>query len=158
LRDGVVAIEDARFWQHNGVDFRSVLRAIYSDAQKGRLAEGGSTITQQYVKNTLLTTQKTLHRKINEAALAYQLERRVGKRQILAGYLNPIYFGNGAYGAQAAATVYFGTSADKLTLAQSAMLAGLIRSPADYDPYDHPAAALGRRNLVLSKMAEQHVA
>jgi penicillin-binding protein 1A len=152
LRDAVVAIEDERYWQHQGVDVRSVLRAVYTDASVGRVAEGGSTITQQYVKNAMLDPERSLRRKIREASLAYQLERRYSKERILEGYLNTIYFGNGAYGAQAAATVYFGTTAKNLTLAQSALLAGLIRSPGAYDPYELPDPARKRRNTVIDKM------
>ena len=156
LRDAVVAIEDERFWHHKGVDIRAVVRAAWADAQHGRVVEGGSTITEQYVKNVLADRERTVHRKLREAALAYQLEHKIGKPKILEGYLNTIYFGNGAYGVQAAADTYFGQPAERLTLPQAALLAGLIRSPNNYDPYDHPDAAAVRRAAVLDKMASLH--
>jgi penicillin-binding protein 1A len=152
LRDAVVAVEDRRFWDHAGVDVRALVRAAVNDARTGKLVEGGSTITQQYVKNALLEPDRTLHRKVREASLAYRLEQHWSKTKILEGYLNTIYFGNGAYGAEAAAQVYFGRHADELDLAQSALLAGLIRSPGGYDPFTSPAAARGRRDLVLDTM------
>ena len=154
LKDAVVAIEDARFWEHNGVDVRSVARAVYSNATEGEIVEGGSTITQQYVKNELVGADRNVRRKLREAALAYQLEDKYTKARILELYLNTIYFGNGAYGVQAAAHTYFGTSVDKITLPQAALLAGLIRAPNTTDPYDHVEAATARRNQVLARMAE----
>src|SRR5439155_14075253 len=153
LRDAGVAIEDERFWHHGGVDLRALLRAARADARSGKVVEGGSTITEQYVKNTLLDARRTVHRKLREASLAVQLEHTASKRQILEGYLNTVYFGNGAYGAEAAAGVYFGTTADRLGLGQAATLAGLIRSPAGFDPYTAPAKALHRRDTVLDKLA-----
>jgi penicillin-binding protein 1A len=157
LRDAVVAIEDERFWHHKGVDIRAVIRAAWADANHGKIVEGGSTITEQYVKNVLADRERTVHRKLREAALAYQLEHKIGKSKILEGYLNTIYFGNGAYGVQAAADTYFGEPAAKLTLPQAALLAGIIRSPNNYDPYDHPDAAAVRRTAVLDKMASLHM-
>ena len=154
LKDAVVAIEDARFWEHNGVDARSVARAVYSNASEGEIVEGGSTITQQYVKNELVGADRNVRRKLREAALAYQLEDKYTKARILELYLNTIYFGNGAYGVQAASHTYFGTSVDKITLPQAALLAGLIRSPNSTDPYDKPDVALARRNQVLARMLE----
>jgi penicillin-binding protein 1A len=157
LRDAAVAIEDERFWHHTGVDVRAMVRAAWADATHGKVVQGGSTITEQYVKNVLADRERTVHRKVREAALAYQLEHKLGKSKILEGYLNTIYFGNGAYGVQAAADTYFGEPADKLTLPQAAMLAGLIRSPNNYDPYDHADAAATRRTAVLDKMASLHM-
>ena len=154
VRNAVVAIEDERFWHHKGVDPKAVLRAAYANAEGGRVVEGGSTITQQYVKNELLSRERNVRRKIQEAALAYQLEKQYSKERILELYLNTIYFGNGAYGVQAASHEYFGTTVDKLTLAQAALLAGLIRAPSNTDPYDNPEAAAGRRQAVLAKMIE----
>jgi penicillin-binding protein 1A len=154
LKDAVVAIEDARFWQHNGVDAKSVIRAAYENTSKGKVVEGGSTITQQYVKNELVGNDRNVRRKLREAALAYQLEHEYTKERILELYLNTIYFGDGAYGVQAAAHTYFGTSVDKLTLAQAALLAGLIHAPNNTDPYEHPDVAQARRDEVLDKMAE----
>jgi penicillin-binding protein 1A len=156
LRDAVVAIEDKRFWEHGGVDLRATLRAAYEDATKGRIVQGGSTITQQYIKNALLDSDRTLRRKVREASLAYHLEHDVTKEQILERYLNTIYFGNNAYGVQAAALTYFNTSVDKLDLAQAALLAGVIRAPSHYDPFVHADAARRRRDEVLDKMVELH--
>jgi penicillin-binding protein 1A len=157
MQDAVVAIEDERFWHHTGVDIRAMVRAAWADANHGKIVEGGSTITEQYVKNVLADRERTVHRKVREAALAYQLEHKIGKAKILEGYLNTIYFGNGAYGIQAAADTYFGEPAEKLTLPQAAMIAGLIRSPNNYDPYDHPNDAMARRTAVLDKMASLHL-
>jgi penicillin-binding protein 1A len=154
LQDAVVAIEDERFWSHRGVDLRAVARAAVSNAEAGRVAEGGSTITQQYVKNELLGPQRDVRRKLREASLAYHLEQKYSKQRILELYLNTIYFGNGAYGVQAAAHEYFGEPADKLALPQAALLAGLINAPTTLDPYDHPDRALARRKTVLDKMVQ----
>ena len=156
--DAVIAIEDERFYEHDGVDVRAVVRAIVANATSGEIREGGSTITQQYVKNVLIspgeTAPKTIERKLNEAALARQLEAKLTKDEILERYLNTVYFGEGAYGIEAAAKVYFGKSARKLKLAEAAMLAGVIRIPEQYDPYKNPKAARARRDLVLEKMEE----
>jgi penicillin-binding protein 1A len=153
VRDAVVAIEDERFYRHHGVDLRAVLRALRANTQAGAVEEGGSTITQQYVKRVVLQDDsQTLSRKIEEASMAVQLERRYSKDRILELYLNAIYFGNGAYGIEAAARQYFSTSVQDLTLAQGALLAGLIQRPGATDPYDTPDAALERRNLVLERM------
>ena len=154
LRDAVVAIEDERFWEHKGVDAKSVLRAVYTNATEGEVVEGGSTITQQYVKNELVGPDRTVRRKLREAALAYQLERRYTKERILELYLNTIYFGNGAYGVQAAAQEYFGVGVERLTLGQAALLAGLIRAPNRADPYRHPDVAAARRRTVLDKLVQ----
>ena len=154
LRQAVVAVEDERFWHHRGVDVKSVARAIYANASSGRVVEGGSTITQQYVKNELVGPDRSVRRKLREAALAYRLERRYTKEQILELYLNAVYFGNGAYGVQAASRRYFGTGVDRLTLGQAALLAGLVQAPSRTDPYERPQAALARRRVVLAKMAD----
>jgi penicillin-binding protein 1A len=154
LQDAVVAIEDQRFWIHNGVDLRAVARAAVSNAEEGRVAEGGSTITQQYVKNELLGAERDVRRKLREASLAYHLEQKYSKERILELYLNTIYFGNGAYGVQAASHEYFGGSTETLDLAQAALLAGLIRAPTTLDPYDQPDRATERRRTVLDKMVE----
>lgn len=156
LPTAVVAIEDSRYFDHQGVDPRGILRALTHDVAAGQAVEGGSTITQQYVRAVLLSPKRDLKRKIKEAVLAVQLERQYSKRTILERYLNLIYFGNGAYGVQAAAQTYFGKDASALDLPQSALLAGLIRSPGDYDPYQHPDAALARRNDVLRRMDTLH--
>src|SRR5215213_1734087 len=154
LIDAVVAIEDARFWSHKGVDLRALVRAAVHNAEEGEVVEGGSTITQQYVKVALLDPRKTISRKIEEAVLAVRLAPRYSKRQILELYLNTVYFGNGAYGVQAAASEYFGVDAKDLTLPQAATLAAVIRSPRAYDPRDHPRRAQRRRDLVLRRMVE----
>jgi penicillin-binding protein 1A len=158
LRDAVVAIEDARFWQHKGVDAKSIVRAAYANTSKGKVVEGGSTITQQYVKNELVGNDRNVRRKVHEAALAYQLEKKYTKQRILELYLNTIYFGNGAYGVQAAAHTYFGLDVGQVSLSQAALLAGLIRAPNDYDPFAHPDAARARRHEVLDKMVSQRLA
>ncbi len=152
IKDAVVAIEDKRFYDHMGIDVKALLRAAYIDATTGRIVEGGSTITQQYVKNVYTGDQQTLSRKFKEAVLAYQLEHRLTKDEILAKYLNTVYFGNGAYGVQAAAETYFSRPASQLTLAEAALLAGLIAAPSDYDPVVRPDLAVMRRNLVLEQM------
>ncbi|MBW3561520.1 MAG: PBP1A family penicillin-binding protein [Actinobacteria bacterium] len=148
----VVAVEDRRFFLHRGVDVPAIVRAGVRNIEAGGIEEGGSTITQQYVKNTMLGPVRTLERKIKEAALAYQLEQRHTKAEILEGYLNTIYFGHGAYGVHAAAARYFAKPVGDLTLAESTLLAGLIRSPATYDPYEHPQRATDRRETVLDAM------
>ncbi len=157
LQDAVVAIEDARFWTHNGVDPRAVARAAGANAAAGGVAEGGSTITQQYVKNALLTPEQTLGRKVEEATTALALERSYSKQLILELYLNTIYLGNGAYGVAAAAQEYFGVPVEDLTLEQSAMIAGVIQAPSRHDPRTDPEAAVERRNLVLERMREQQL-
>lgn len=154
VADAVIAIEDARFLEHRGVDARAVLRALRRNAGAGEVVEGGSTITQQYVKNLLGDNDRTVKRKLKEASLAFQLERHYTKERILELYLNTIYLGNGAYGIQAAALEYFGVPAAGLSLAQAAVIAGLIRSPSASDPYELPEAAIARRNHVLDRMVE----
>ncbi|MDP8974861.1 MAG: PBP1A family penicillin-binding protein [Actinomycetota bacterium] len=152
LRDAVVAIEDERFWQHKGVDTKAVGRAIYADAREGTVVEGGSTITQQYVKNRMVRSGRNVRRKVQEASLAYQLEQRHSKERILEMYLNTIYFGNGNYGVQAASQGYFGVGVERLTLGQAALLAGIIRAPNRTDPYEYADSAAARRRVVLDKM------
>jgi penicillin-binding protein 1A len=161
VRDAVVAIEDKRFFEHDGVDLRAIVRAAIVNATSGEVEEGGSTITQQYVKQVIIspgeTAERTIERKIDEAALARQIEQELSKREILGRYLNTVYFGNGAYGIQTAARTYFAKSANQLTLAQGALLAGLIRAPSSYDPYDQPRIAKARRNTVLDRMVDQNL-
>jgi penicillin-binding protein 1A len=153
MRNAVISIEDKRFYAHHGIDLKALLRAAYVDATSGRIVEGGSTITQQYVKQAYVGDEDTLERKIKEAYLAWQLEDSLTKDEIITKYLNTVYFGNGAYGIQAAAETYFGEPAPKLTLAQAALLAGLIRAPNDYDPVTHRGLATRRRDQVLDSMA-----
>jgi penicillin-binding protein 1A len=154
VRQAVVAIEDRRFYQHAGVDLRALIRAAYVDATSGDVVQGGSTITEQYVKNRYLGSAQTLSRKIKEAILAWQLEHRLTKNQILARYLNTVYFGAGAYGIQAAAKTYFSKPASALDLPEAAMLAGLIAAPSALEPIDHPRRARARRNVVLRVMRD----
>jgi penicillin-binding protein 1A len=154
VQDAVVAVEDERFWSHRGIDVKAILRAAYVNAKTGRIAEGGSTITQQYIKQTIVGDEQTLERKLKEAALAWQLEEELSKEQILELYLNTVYFGKGAYGIQAAAKRFFAVPASKLGLSQAALLAGLIRNPDRYDPVDRPKEARARRDVVLDKMLE----
>src|SRR5206468_1192598 len=119
VRDAVVAIEDRRFYEHHGVDPEAILRAAVNDLRSGQVVEGGSTITQQLVKNLYTGDDQTLARKFDEAVLAWQLERRLTKQEILTEYLNTVYFGEGAYGVEAAAKTYVGVDASALTLAES---------------------------------------
>ncbi len=155
LKEATVAIEDRRFYHHHGVDFEGVLRAALADLRAGRAVQGGSTITEQYVKNAYLDGDTTLTRKVHEAVLAWELEDHWSKDRILTAYLNTVYYGAGAYGVEAAAETYFHRHVWQLTLPQCALLAALPRFPAGYSPiYDAPEA-LQRRNLVLSLMVSQ---
>ena len=155
MRHAIVAIEDRRFWEHDGVDVRGIGRALIADLRHKKVVEGGSTITQQFVKNALDRDQRTIGRKVREAALAWQLERDPGgwsKQRILTAYLNTIYFGNGAYGVQQAAQTYFQHGARELTIPEAALLAGIPADPSRYDPVTNPSAAKGRRRTVLRAM------
>src|SRR5262247_1758647 len=145
LRDAIIATEDTRFYSHYGVDPTGVARAIYQNFRHGRIVEGGSTITQQLAKVLFLTPDKSLDRKIKEAALALELERRYSKDRILEMYLNHIYFGHGAYGVEAAARTYFGKGVNELSLAECALLAGLPKAPTTYSPFERAEAAKRRR-------------
>ena len=155
MRDAVVAVEDERFYLHSGVDFVAILRALWADVRNREVVQGGSTITQQLIKNAYIDDDKTLDRKLHEAALAYQLEKKWSKEKILSEYLNIIYFGEGAYGIEAAARTYFGIHAADLTIDQAALLAGLPKAPSAYSPRRDPKVALARRDLVLNKMYQQ---
>ena len=152
LLDAVLAVEDDRFYAHNGVDLRATVRALSRNIEEGEVSEGGSTITQQYVKNVLIGRERTVGRKIKEASLAYQMERNFTKETILERYMNTVYFGNGAYGAESAAKRFFGKRASEVSLAEAALLAGMIRAPERYDPFDAPEVAEARRQLVLRRM------
>jgi penicillin-binding protein 1A len=153
LPKATVAIEDARFWEHGALDYQGIARALYKDVNAGRIVEGGSTITQQLVRNLYIGgAQQTLSRKVKEACLAQKLAKVWTKRQILAAYLNEVFYGRHAYGAQAGAQTFFSTSAKRLTLSQAALLAGLPQAPSVYDPVRHPDNALRRRNEVLAAM------
>jgi penicillin-binding protein 1A len=158
MRHAIVAIEDRRFWEHDGVDLRGIGRALVADVRHKKVVEGGSTITQQFVKNALDRDQKTIARKVREAAYAWQIERddkHWGKRRILQEYLNTIYFGNGAYGVQQAALTYFHHGAKELTIAEAALLAGIPADPGRYDPVASPDRARARRRTVLRAMLEE---
>lgn len=153
-REAVVAAEDRRFYEHSGVDVVGIARAMWRAARSGRVTQGGSTITQQYVKNVYVGRQATLRRKVREAALAVKLEQRLTKDEILERYLNTIYFGRGAYGIGPAADAYFGKRAVDLTVAESAYLAALIRGPESTDAQRDPQRARQRRSSVLQALRE----
>ena len=156
LQNAFIAVEDARFYEHSGIDPRGILRALWANISGGGVSEGGSTITQQLAKNAYLTPERTLKRKIQEMFLALQLEREYTKQEILEFYLNQIYFGQGAYGVEAAAKTYFGKDVSALTLNECAMLAGIPKSPNYYSPFNNLEAARARRATVLEQMAKYH--
>ena len=151
VKSAFIAIEDARFYQHHGVDVVRIIGAFVNNLKNDKV-QGGSTITQQLVKLTSLTGAKKISRKIQEAVMAYELEQRYTKDEILEMYLNYIYFGNGAYGVEAAAKTYFGVHTNELTLAQAALLAGVIKGPSNYAPHVNLKKSIKRRDLVLSEM------
>ncbi len=155
MRQAIVSVEDQRFFEHNGVDLKGIARALWEDIRQQGIVEGGSTITQQFVKNAYIRNEKTLARKVREAALAWQLEQKWSKDRILTAYLNTIYFGHGAYGIQQAARAYFKKSAKELELAEAALLAGIPSDPSLYDPASNPRNAKVRRRQVLAMMLEQ---
>jgi penicillin-binding protein 1A len=154
LTAALVATEDRKFYKHSGVDLKGIARAIFKDIKAGEFVEGASTITQQLSKTLFLTPRKTLVRKLKEAILAFQLERRYTKDEILELYLNQVYFGSGAYGVESAAKIFFGKSAQDLTLAECALVAGMPKSPSRYSPLVNPDLALKRRNTVLQQMRD----
>jgi penicillin-binding protein 1A len=150
-----VAGEDARFFQHKGLDYVAIVRALFRNLFSGEMIQGGSTITQQVVKSLLLTPEKSFMRKIREAILAFKIEKYLSKEEILYLYLNQIYLGNGAYGVAAAAENYFGKSIGELNLAESALLAGLAQAPSKYSPFTHREQAKKRQIYILNRMAEE---
>lgn len=152
LQQAIIAVEDNRFYQHSGFDIEGIARALLVNLQTGMLTEGGSTITQQLVKNLFLTQEKTFVRKVEEVILAIDMELRYSKEEILEMYLNTIYFGSGAYGLGDAAKIYFGKKPADLTLAESAMLAGLPNAPTAFSPYNDWEAAKQRQAIVLAAM------
>ncbi len=153
LPEATVAIEDSRFWQHGALDYHGIFRAFYQDVSQGKILQGGSTITQELVRNLYIgNPQRTLGRKLREACLAGKLFQRMTRKQILSAYLNEVFYGRHAFGAEAAAQTYFSKSATKLTLPQAALLAGLPQAPTTYDPLVNPRLARIRRNQVLSAM------
>src|SRR3954454_4380453 len=156
VKTAVLDIEDDRFYEHGGVDLRSLGRALNANITAGGVRQGGSTITQQLVKNSLLSPKRDVHRKLKEAVLSVRLESQMSKDQILERYLNTVYFGNGSYGIEAAAERYYGVKVGQLTIPQAAMLAGLIRNPVFYDPFRFPDVAKTRRAEVADRMAQLH--
>ena len=168
MQDAVVATEDARFYDHNGIDLRGTFRAFVANTQAGEVTQGGSTITQQYVKNVLADTAETkaeraealedsLSRKLQELRYALSLEEQWSKRRILEGYLNIAYFGSQAYGVEVAAHRYFSVSAADLNAGQAATLAGIVKYPSLYDPLENPKDSEDRRNFVLQRMADENM-
>lgn len=156
LLNAIVAVEDDRFYHHRGLDPIGIGRAAVRNVKARRITEGGSTLTQQLVKNLYLTPERTLTRKLREAVLAVKLESTYSKREILAMYWNTVYLGHGTYGAEVAAQTYFAKSARAVTLSEAAVLAALPRAPEYYSPFgDHLDATAERRNLVIDKMAAQ---
>jgi penicillin-binding protein 1A len=154
LQRAFVATEDYRFYQHKGIDLRGIIRALLQDIKTGQKVQGGSTITQQLVKNLFFTNEKYFFRKVMEMAYAIRIEQQYSKDRILEFYLNSIYLGHGTWGVEAASEVYFGKSVKNLTTTEAAMLAALAKSPEFYSPFRHPKAALDRRNLVLRLMVQ----
>jgi penicillin-binding protein 1A len=158
LREAAIAIEDHRFYEHRGLDFEAIARAAVENIQSLSIQEGGSTITQQLIKNTYIAQEQRMipsfERKFAEASLAWQYEKEHSKEEILEQYLNTVYFGANAYGAEAAARTYFNKKAENLTLPESALLAGIIQLPGVYDPFLDPKTAKERRNVVLDRMLE----
>ena len=152
MAKATVAIEDHRFYEHGGVDYQGIARAAWKDLRAGHVVQGGSTITQQLVRNLYISKERTFKRKLKEACLAIRLSRARSKDWILGQYMNQVYYGNHAYGIEAAAQTYFSRRARNLTLAESALLAGLPQAPSIYDPLHRPAAAIARRNEVLAAM------
>ena len=157
IKDAIVAVEDKRFLEHQGVDYIRIIGAFIADLKAGEWVQGASTITQQYVKNIYFSPEKTFRRKINEALIAIQLERNYTKDKILEMYLNTINFGSGTYGIEKASEIYFGKNASELDLPQSALMAGLVRAPEIYSPFNDMEKAKLRRDLVLQLMYEQEL-
>ena len=166
MRQAILAIEDARFYQHGAIDPKGTIRALINNLEH-KAVQGGSTLAQQYVKNALVLTAKTTAearaatsetpaRKLRELRMAINVEHELTKNQLLAAYLSVAYFNNQAYGVQIAAQRYFHTTAKKLTLAQSALLAGIVENPSLYNPLEHPGFAKARRNVVLERMLQLH--
>ncbi|MBU0988147.1 MAG: penicillin-binding protein 1A, partial [Proteobacteria bacterium] len=154
LKTALIATEDRNFYKHSGVDLKGISRAIIRDIQAGGFVEGASTITQQLSKTLFLTPRKTLARKIKEAILAFQLERRYTKNEILELYLNQVYFGSGAYGVESAARIFFGKPVEELGLAECALVAGMPKAPSRYSPLLNENLAVKRRNTVLKQMKD----
>ena len=154
LQNAVVAVEDSRFYEHGGIDVRGIARAAIKNVVKGRMAEGGSTITQQLIKNKYLSNEKSLDRKVNEGLMAIEFEKKYTKKQILEMYFNEIYYGNGAWGIAQAARIYYDKNPEELNEAESAVLAGLPKNPSRYNPLAKPEDVGTRRAVVLKRMLE----
>ena len=154
MRKAILAIEDRRFYEHGGIDVAGILRAAWADVRAGKVVQGGSTITQQLVRNLYIGREVTLERKVTEACLAIKLNSRWSKDHILQEYLNQVYFGNHAYGVEAASQTYFSRRSRNLSLGQAATLAGLPQAPSVFDPFNKPERALARRNTVLRAMLD----
>jgi penicillin-binding protein 1A len=150
----LLAVEDRDFFNHGGLDFWALLRAMTINLYEGRVVQGGSTLTQQLVKNLYLTNERSMDRKVREAILAFWIERKLSKEEILTLYLNRVYFGAGAYGVDAASSRFFGKSARDLTLPEAALIVGLVKAPSDLNPLRSPEKAIDRRNVVLQEMLE----
>ena len=155
-KNAFICVEDKRFYTHGGFDYKRIAKAILNNVKAGAFKEGASTISQQLVKNTHLTLEKTFNRKLKEVKLTMALERKFSKDQILEMYLNTIYFGHSCYGIECASGFYFGKRADELSLAEAATLAGLVRSPNNYSPFKNPQRCLTRRKTVLALMLQQN--
>lgn len=155
MRDAILAAEDANFYEHPGLDAVGLVRAMWTNLRRGRMSQGASTITQQVVKNLVLSPERSIRRKIQEAILAFRLEERLTKDEILTIYLNEVFFGVRYYGVEEASRYYFGHGADELELHEAALLAGLVQSPNRYNPFRHPERALQRRSYVLRQLWEK---
>ena len=154
LKEALIATEDRKFYSHSGIDLKGIARALIKDILAGEFVEGASTITQQLAKTLFLTPRKTMVRKIKEAILAFQLERRYTKDEILELYLNQVYFGSGAYGVESAAGIFFNKPVEDLSLAECALVAGMPKSPSRFSPLVNKDLALQRRNVVLRQMLD----
>lgn len=156
LINAFIAAEDSGFYEHEGISYSSIFRAFLKNLQAGRVVQGGSTITQQVAKSFFLSSERTISRKVREAIMAFRIEKNLNKQEILHLYLNQIYLGSGAYGIQAASEAYFGKEAGELTLAESALLAGLPKAPSKYSPYENMELARKRQEYVLDRMVENN--
>ena len=157
VRKATIAVEDRRFFAHSGIDVEGIARAAVVDIKAGRIVEGGSTITQQLVRNLYISNERTVQRKLKEACLATKLDDAWTKHRILTTYLNQVYYGNQAYGIEAASQTYFSKPASKLTLSDAALLAGLTQAPSVNNPFTTPVRAINRRNVVLRAMFDTGV-
>ena len=154
LHDAILAAEDDGFYEHYGIDFKAIVRALIADIRAGAKVQGASTITMQLARTAFLTQKKLWTRKLQEVLWAIQIERKYSKEEILEAYLNIINFGHGAYGVQAASEMYFGKSVEDLTLPEAALLAAIPKIPVYLSPISYPEAAMNRRNWILGRMAD----